>query len=47
MRKNLLSIEKKISDQNDDIKVLRAEWAYLSSPKKIQELSDKYLNLKS
>lgn len=47
MRKNLLEIENRISNEEEDIQVLKAEWAYLSSPKKIKELSDKYLNLKT
>lgn len=45
LKKEITNLQKKINKDKDDIRILKAEWTYLSSPKRIKELSDKYLNL--
>jgi hypothetical protein len=39
-------LKKKIEKDRDDIHILRAEWAYLTDPNRIKELSIKYLGSK-
>lgn len=45
LKKDLVEINRQIAYNKEAIHVLKAEWAYLSSPKRIKELSQKYLNL--
>lgn len=47
MKKSLIVFEKQVSQKKENIQVLKSEWAYLASPKKIKELAEKYLNLSS
>lgn len=44
IEKSLSSVRDKISATTEDITTLRAEWAYLSHPKRVKELSTKYLS---
>lgn len=39
------TLRTQISEQRDAINVLRAEWNYLNQPKRIQELSERYLDI--
>lgn len=45
MRKDLAEIERQIVADKEAIHVLKAEWAYLTRPQRIAELSSKYLDL--
>ena len=46
VKNEIVVLTKKINKNKDDIRILQAEWTYLSNPKRIQELSKKYLNTK-
>ncbi len=46
LRYELSEINKQLAHEENAIKILKAEFAYLSSPQRIQQLADKYLNLK-
>lgn len=41
----LAQLESSINADNDEVHVLRAEWAYLSRPERVQKLAGQYLNL--
>ena len=43
---SLLQLERKIRDTEREINVLEAEWAYLSRPERVLELSDRMLEMK-
>ena len=43
--KKLVEIEKQIAQENDTIKVLRAEWSLLNQPGRIEKLTEKYLEV--
>lgn len=40
-----LSLQKQIHSHQESIKILKAEWAHLNDPKRLQELALKYLNV--
>jgi hypothetical protein len=42
----LVRIRKEISEHNDALHVLKAEWAHMNEPSRLQNLSQKYLQLK-
>ena len=42
----LLQIEASIAETRDSITVLKAEWAYLSRPDRILQLSERFLDVK-
>ncbi len=46
IRMQLREVNKQIQYENDAIHLLKAEFAYLSSPERLQELNNKYLSLK-
>ncbi len=39
------ALKKQIAHEQETIRVLRAEWSYLNQPDRLQELSEKYLDL--
>lgn len=43
----LASINKQIADDREQIRVLNAEWSYLTRPSRIEELSARFLHLGS
>ncbi len=43
----LNQVHKQIEHEKDTIHLLKAEFAYLSSPERLRKLNDKYLNLES
>ena len=43
----LAGINKQIADDRDQIRVLNAEWSYLTRPARIEELSARFLHLGS
>lgn len=45
LEEDLTALEKSISSDKDEIHVLRAEWAYLSRPERVQKLANDYLEL--
>ncbi|MBN9565055.1 MAG: hypothetical protein J0G29_03030 [Alphaproteobacteria bacterium] len=40
------TLQRNIHDGQESIKVLQAEWSYLSEPQRLQKLSEKFLSLK-
>ena len=46
VKSEIAGLQRKINKDKDDIRILQAEWTYLSSPKRIRELSEKHLNVK-
>jgi cell division protein FtsL len=45
LEEDLSALEKSISTDADEVHVLRAEWAYLSRPERVQKLAGTYLDL--
>jgi cell division protein FtsL len=45
LRKKVTEIEDKISEEEDAIKILRAEWSLLAQPSRIEKLAQKFLDL--
>jgi hypothetical protein len=41
----LASINKQITDDHEQIRVLNAEWTYLTRPERLQQMSDRFLHL--
>lgn len=46
LRQEVSVLAKKIHDEKEAIRVLRAEWAYVNNPERIMVLAKKYLDLK-
>jgi cell division protein FtsL len=42
----LTEVQKQISDEQDNIRILKAEFAYLTAPERLRLLSEQYLHLK-
>lgn len=45
LKRDLAEINHQLATNQQEIHVLKAEWAYLDEPMRIKKLSDKYLNL--
>lgn len=45
LEEDLSALEKSIATDADEVHVLRAEWAYLSRPERVQKLAGTYLDL--
>ena len=45
LENELTSLEKSINSDNEEIHVLKAEWAYLSRPERVKNLAARYLDL--
>jgi len=45
LRSELNELNRQVDDDKNVIHVLKAEWSYLNSPIRIEELADKYLEL--
>jgi len=45
LEEDLSALEKSIYSDKDEVHVLRAEWAYLSRPERVQKLAANYLEL--
>lgn len=45
LEEDLAALEKSISTDADEVHVLRAEWAYLSRPERVQKLAVNHLDL--
>lgn len=43
--REIAELRAQIDDEREQISVLRAEWNYLDQPSRIQQLSDRYLDL--
>lgn len=43
--KQLAALERQIDEHNRAVRVLRAEWAHLSEPRRLQDLAFRYLQL--
>lgn len=46
LESRLQTVEKKIAECNEAIKVSHAEWSFLTQPERIQKLSGRFLSLK-
>jgi cell division protein FtsL len=40
------TLQRSIHDGQESVKILQAEWSYLSEPQRLQKLSEKFLSLK-
>ncbi len=47
LKKDLMEIEHQLDADKDAIRVLKAEWAYLNKPERIEKLANKYLHLEN
>lgn len=45
LKRDLMEINRQLAADKDSIRVLKAEWAYLNKPERIQQLSGKYLQM--
>lgn len=45
LKRDLAEINRQLAADTDAIQVLKAEWAYLNKPERIEKLARKYLNL--
>jgi hypothetical protein len=45
LKRDLVEINRQLAADKDSIRVLKAEWAYLNKPERIQQLSAKYLKM--
>lgn len=46
MRLELTELKKQINQEEEAIKILKAEFSYLSSPLRLEKLNEQYLNLR-
>ncbi|PPR79293.1 MAG: hypothetical protein CFH01_00487 [Alphaproteobacteria bacterium MarineAlpha2_Bin1] len=46
LEKNLVTNQSLIQKEKESIKVLKAEWSYLTNPSRIEILSENFLNLR-
>ncbi len=47
LESDLAALERSINSDQDEIHVLKAEWAYLSRPERVKNLAAKYLDLQA
>ncbi|MFN7038122.1 MAG: hypothetical protein ACK4OM_00930 [Alphaproteobacteria bacterium] len=47
LRKDLIELTKHLDQEKESIHVLKAEWAYLTEPKKLREITAEHLNLEA
>ncbi|AIL64428.1 hypothetical protein NOVO_00065 [Rickettsiales bacterium Ac37b] len=45
LNKDLNELNKQYTQEQESVRVLKAEWSYLNQPERLKELSKKYLNL--
>ncbi|MFV9874919.1 MAG: hypothetical protein AB8U25_00825 [Rickettsiales endosymbiont of Dermacentor nuttalli] len=45
LNKDLNELNKQYAEEQESIRVLKAEWSYLNQPERLKELSKKYLKL--
>jgi cell division protein FtsL len=45
LKRDLVEINRQLADDKDSIRVLKAEWAYLNKPERVETLAAKYLKV--
>ena len=45
LRKDIAEIERQLKQEKESVHVLKAEWAYLNTPKRLRSMTEKYLQL--
>lgn len=45
LKRDLIEINRQLAADKDSIRVLKAEWAYLNKPDRVEKLANKYLKM--